>query len=270
MHVAEARAHGLELSYALCDFDAESLRWRDLAAALADVQARGFAGVNVTYPFKQSVLPLLDELSPTASRLGAVNTVIFRDGRRIGHNTDGLGFAENFRRGLPGAPRRSVVQLGAGGAGAAVADALLEAGAERLSLFDTDRERADLLIARLGRLFGEGRVTACVDLPAEMAIADGLVNATPVGMAALPGLPLPIQLLRPDLWVADIVYVPIETELLRAARQLGCRTLGGGGMAVHQAAEAFALFTGLAPDVERMRSRFLADLGRGGVSGQRV
>jgi shikimate dehydrogenase len=218
----------------------------------------GFSGLNITYPCKQAVVPLLDQLSPDARALGAVNTVLLKDGQRIGHNTDCSGFAESFRRGLPDVRRDHVVQLGAGGAGAAVAHALLAEGVGRLAISDTDTPRAEALATDLAARFGAGRAVVVGDLAAEVAAADGLVNCTPVGMAKLPGTPLPVALLRPALWVAEIVYFPLETELLRAARAIGCRTLDGGGMAVFQAVGAFRLFTGLEPDAARMQRHFAA------------
>jgi len=261
LHMQEADAQGFGLTYRLIDLDADSWKRADLRQALEGVERDGFSGVNVTYPFKQDVIPLLHELSEDAGRLGAVNTVLFRDGRRIGHNTDWSGFAENLRRGLPGCGKAQVVLLGAGGAGAAVGYALLHDGVDRLVVFDTDAAKARELAAKLAGLFGEGRALPGSDLVAVLAAADGLVNATPVGMAKHPGTPLSPELLRADQWVADIVYVPIETELLSQARARGCRALDGGGMAVFQAAEAFKLFTGREPDAERMRSRFLKDVG---------
>ena len=129
-------------------------------------------------------------------------------------------------------------------------------GVGRLTISDTETARAEALAAALGAHFGAGRAVACTDLPAAVAAADGLVNCTPVGMAKLPGTPLPVALLRPALWVAEIVYFPLETELLRAARAIGCRTLDGGGMAVFQAVGAFRLFTGIVPDAERMVRHF--------------
>jgi shikimate dehydrogenase len=184
--------------------------------------------------------------------------VVLRDGRRVGHNTDWYGFAQSLRRNLPDAPRARVVQLGAGGAGAAVAHAMLTLGAGRLTLVDTERPRAERVAAELAARFGAGRAEATDDLAGALAGADGLINTTPVGMAKYPGLPLPAALLRRDLWVAEIVYFPMETELLRAARALGCRTLDGGGMAVFQAVEAFRLFTGITPDADRMLRHFAA------------
>ena len=244
LHEAEAAAQGIDYSYRLLDIDR-------LGAGVGELVGRarraGYSGLNVTHPCKQDVVEHLDELSPEAAALDAVNTVVFQDGRAIGHNTDASGFAESFRRGLLDAPLGKVVLLGAGGAGAAVAHAAQRLGARELVVVDVDGERAVLLAERLGARAGE------LD---ELADADGLIHATPTGMVAHPGLPLDEEHLRADLWVAEVVYRPLETELLRRASELGCRTLHGGGMAVFQAAGSFELFTGVEPDRERM----LADL----------
>lgn len=262
MHEREGAAQGLRYIYKRIDIERLDLTAADLPDLLAAAERMGFDGLNVTYPCKQAIIPLLDTLSDDARALGAVNTVVLRDGRRIGHNTDWWGFAEGFRRGLPDARLGAVVQLGAGGAGAAVAHAALTLGVERLSLFDTDTARAADLATELSARFGAGRAVAGESLDREMGRADGLIHATPTGMAKFPGLPLPADLLHPALWVAEIVYFPLETELLRAARALGCRTLDGGGMAVFQAVEAFHLFTGIEPDATRMQAHFAAMVGR--------
>jgi shikimate dehydrogenase len=229
-----------------------------LPQLLSAAELMGFAGLNITHPLKQAVIPLLTELSDDARALGAVNTVLLRDGRRIGHNTDWSGFAASFRRGLPGVPMDRVVLLGAGGAGAAVAHALLTLGTGVLSIFDVDAVRAERLAGELCGRFGAGKAVCVRDLEDAMARTRGLVHATPTGMASHPGLPLAERWLRSELWVAEIVYFPLETALLQSARGLGCRTLDGGGMAVFQAAEAFRLFTGTAPDPQRMLDHFAA------------
>lgn len=252
LHECEARAAGFALQYRLLDLELLKADVTALPELLAQAQAQGLAGVNITHPCKQAVLPLLDELSEEAAVIGAVNTVVFRAAKRIGHNTDCFGFAASFRRGLANVPLRRVVLLGAGGAGSAVAVAALQMGVEQLAIYDADEARARVLASRLQNFYAKDRVGAKNDLVAAMTEADGLIQATPVGMLGHPGLPLPLQLLRPDHWVAEIIYFPLETELLRHARQLGCRTLDGGGMAVFQAAEAFRLFTGVTPDSERM------------------
>ena len=258
LHEQEAAKQGLRCIYRLIDLDLLKLGVDALPELLTAAERMGFAGLNITHPCKQAVIAHLHDLSQDARALGAVNTVVLRDRRRVGHNTDWYGFAENFRRGLPDVSLRRVVQMGAGGAGSAVAHAVLTLGAEQLTIIDIDADRARLVAHSLSRRFGEGRAIAGTDVVAAMAGADGLINATPIGMANYPGLPVVKEVLRPALWVAEIVYFPLETELLRIARAHGCRTLDGGGMAVWQAVEAFRLFTGIAPDAGRMLRHFAA------------
>jgi shikimate dehydrogenase len=149
-----------------------------------------------------------------------------------------------------------VVQIGAGGAGAATAYAMLGLGVSQLTLFDTNQERAVSLATRLSSRFPALDIRAAWELAAPLADAQGIVNASPLGMQNHPGSAVPPSLLRPGLWVADIVYFPLETELLRSARAAGCRTLDGSDMVVFQAARAFEIFTGRKADGERMRRHF--------------
>jgi shikimate dehydrogenase len=258
LHEQEGDAQGMRYLYRLIDLDALKLDINALPELLDGAQHMGFTGLNITFPCKQAVIALLDELSPEARGIGAVNTVVFKDGKRIGHNTDCLGFAEGFRRGLKDVARKRVVQMGAGGAGAAVAHALLGEGVEQLTIFEVDPARARSLVDNLNSHFGATRAVLGLDLPAAMASADGLVNTTPVGMSKLPGTPLPPQLLHAALWVAEIIYFPLETELLKHARALGCLTLDGGTMAVFQAVKAFELFSGQPADAARMQAHFQA------------
>src|SRR5215813_10299998 len=161
LHEREGGAQGLTYIYRLVDLDALRLGVEALPELLAAARRFAFTGLNVTHPCKQAIIPLLDALSPRARALGAVNTVVFEaDGRAVGHNTDWSGFAESFRRELADAPRRRVVLLGAGGAGAAVAHALLTLGVGELSIIDTDGTRADRLAADLCGRFGEDRAIA--------------------------------------------------------------------------------------------------------------
>ena len=257
MHHEEARAQGLELEYRLFDLAVMDMDQANLPALLEELGASGYAGVNVTHPYKQAVIPLLDSLSEGAARVGAVNTIAFRDGRPHGYNTDVTGFAASFRRGLPDARLGNVFQAGAGGAGSATANAILELGASCLMLFDPEQERAERLTENLRWTFGSERVRSVRDVPAAIAGADGVINSTPIGMAEHPGTPVPTDLLTPDKWVADIVYFPLETQLLKSARAMGCAVLDGGGMAVYQAAGAFEIFTGRPADADRMRQRFI-------------
>jgi shikimate dehydrogenase len=260
LHEDEGEALGLHYVYKIIDFEALGLSESDLAATLVHARRLGFSGLNVTHPYKQTVMPLLDGLSPEAEAIGAVNTVRIRDGRMTGHNTDAFGFAEGFRNGLTGAPVHHVVQLGAGGAGAATAYAMLDLGAERLELSDIEPARAAALAERLGRHFEPSRIAVVRDLEASLTEADGVVHATPTGMAGHPGLPLPAAMLSVRHWVAEIVYFPLETELLALARRLGCRTLDGGAMVVYQAAKAFELITGETANAGRMLARFRASI----------
>jgi shikimate dehydrogenase len=261
LHEREGAAQGLRYMYRLIDLTILDLGIEALDQLITAAQRMGFAGLNITHPCKQSVIPLLDDLSDDARALGAVNTVVLKDGKRIGHNTDWFGFAENFRRGLPDVPRDHVVQLGAGGAGSAVAHAALTCGVKKLTIIDTVADHARSVAEGRAARFGPERISVAdpADIASALATADGLINTTPIGMEKYPGLPLPAALLRPELWIAEIIYFPLETELLRTARALGCRTLDGGGMTVFQAAEAFHLFTGIEPDAQRMLQHF-ADL----------
>jgi shikimate dehydrogenase len=256
LHEQEARSLGLALHYHLIDLARIRPGATDLPRLLDAVQAIGFSGVNVTHPFKQAVLPLLDRLSADAEAIGAVNTVVFQDGQRTGHNTDWSGFAVPFQRQLGDVSRDHVTLLGAGGAGAAVAHAMLTLGAGRLSIVDADSSKAETLAASLRSRFGAGRIEAAHDARTSIAHANGMINATPIGMTGHPGTPVDPSWLEPRHWVAEVVYFPLETELLRAAKKRGCRTLDGGGMAVWQAIGAFELFTGSAPDAQRMEQHF--------------
>ncbi len=262
MHEAEGAAMGIGYRYDLLDTDA------DIQGSLADIvsqaEADGFAGLNVTYPYKQDALALLDTLSDAAARVGAVNTIVFRDGKRFGHNADFWGFAESLRQGLPGVTLGTVLLIGAGGAGGAVAHALADLGARHILISDTRRAAAHTLAAQVNAAAGRADAASVAEsLETAARYADGIVNATPVGMAKLPGSPLDASLLEPRHWVADIVYFPLETALLRAAAATGCRTLSGEGMAIFQAARAFELFTGKSPDPARMRATFRAMGDRG-------
>ncbi|MFO1271987.1 MAG: shikimate dehydrogenase [Rubrivivax sp.] len=257
MQEAEARAQGLALHYQLIDLDVTHQGPEALPMLIGAARTMGFAGLNITYPCKQAVIPLLDELSDEARAMGAVNTVVFEGGKATGHNTDGSGWAWGFRRQLPQADLSRVVLLGAGGAGSAIAHAALRLGVQALTLVDSDGPRAQALADSLNRQYAGQRARGGTEVAQALEGATGLIHATPTGMDKLPGLPLPAALLRPDLWVSEIVYFPLETQLLQAARARGCAVSDGGGMAVGQAVGAFRLFTGLEPDAERMQAQFM-------------
>lgn len=262
MHEAEAAAHEMLYLYRPVDLvrigrDAASVG--ELLMAGRDL---GFNAFNITHPCKQIVLEHLDEVSERAAALEAVNTVLIQDGRLIGHNTDQTGFASALATELPGVPKSSVVQIGTGGAGAAVAYALLESGVEHLSLFDIDPERAAERARALAPYFPHARVSAvhADELNAVLGGADGVVNCTPIGMHNHPGTPIDLELITQHHWVADVIYLPVDTPLVRHARALGCSVLDGGAMAVGQAVDAFRLITGVEPNRDRMREHFLSML----------
>jgi shikimate dehydrogenase len=250
----EARHHGLRLHYQLIDLDPAGVGVEALPGLVSAARIMGVAGLNITFPCKQAVMPLLDDLSDEARAIGAVNTVV-RDGKRlVGYNTDGPGWAWGFQRALPDADLSRVVLVGAGGAGAACADAVLRLGAREVLVFDQDGARASELAARLNQNFPGARARAAEKIV--LAGASGLIHATPVGMLRHPGMPFPAELLRPSLWVSEVVYVPLETELLKTARRMGCRIADGGHMNVGQAVRGFKLFTGLEADPARMDAHF--------------
>ena len=253
---AEARHHGLQLHYQLIDLDSVASGVEVLPALIAAARVMGFAGLNVTYPCKQSVIPLLDHLSEEARAIGAVNTVVRESGRLVGYNTDGSGWSWGFRRALPGANLSRVVLLGAGGAGSACADAVLRLGARELLIVDLDRSRAAALAEQLNLCLPGRRASAAADAESALRGATGLIQATPVGMASHPGMPVPERLLQPSMWVSEVVYVPLKTPLLTAAQRIGCATADGGHMNVGQAVGAFKLFTGLEADPARMNAHF--------------
>lgn len=256
LHEREGAEQGLVYVYRLLDLDVLGVDADRLPELLTAAERMGFTGVNLTHPCKQRVIPLIHELSPEAAAIAAVNTLVFSGGRRVGYNTDWSGFAESFRQELSDASRERVVQLGAGGAGAAVAYAALTLGVSRITIVDTDIARAASLAQRLCNRFGPTRAVSSDNIPQALSEADGLINATPVGMAKYPGIPLDAVHLRGELWIADIIYFPLETELLRIARERGCRTMSGAGMAVFQAAQAFQLFSGREANAERMLRHF--------------
>jgi shikimate dehydrogenase len=256
LHQAEARAQGLDLVYRLIDLDVLRVGDEALPRLLEDAVREGYSGLNITFPCKQAIIPLLHAVSDEARAIGAVNTVVIAGGKLTGHNTDASGWAWGFKRALPGADLTRVVLLGAGGAGAAVGYAALGLGVRELSIFDVDPSRAAALASRLGTQFTGRKVAQGQDLKSAMQSATGLIHCTPTGMAGHPGIPLDEKLLRPSMWVSEIVYVPLETELLKAARRAGCATADGGHMNVGQAILGFKLFTGRDADPARMDAHF--------------
>ena len=260
MHEAEAREMGLDYEYRIFDLIELGRPATDVGAILTEAESVGFAAMNITHPCKQLVVDLVDELDSDAAHLGAVNLVVFDDGRLIGFNTDWMGYRDGLVAGLPGASFERVVQIGCGGAGAATAYALLSEGTERLDLLDVDPTRAEDLAARMRTHFPAPRIGTLApdDVARAIARASGVVHATPMGMLHHPGIPFDPDLLREGAWVSDVVYRPLETELVRQAAERGHPVLDGGRMAVGQACASLRIISGLLPDRERMERHFRA------------
>ena len=257
LHIEAFAAAGIEGYYHVMDVDV--LPGRRLPQLLEAVKTAGFCGTNVTFPFKQEVLSLLDEVDREAAQIGAVNAVtIALDGRTKGYNTDRRGFRRSFEEGLgqASAEAATVVLVGAGGAGRAVAFALMDLGVTTVVVHDRDAKQAATLMADLTTHYGAARCRLADNLERDIAEADGVVNATPVGMLGFPGNPVPVEALHGEHWAADVIYTPIETAFIKAAAAKGARVLTGGGMCVHQAAETFRLFVGIEPDVKHMHRTF--------------
>jgi shikimate dehydrogenase len=254
-------AAGLDGFYHLIDID--QLRERRLPQLLEAIKAVGFAGANITYPFKQAILPLLDAIDPEAAQVGAVNAVaVAPDGRTIGYNFDRPGWRKSFeeRFGCGSAQGAIVAQVGAGGAGRAVAFALMDLGVDTLVIHDRDAARAAALTTDLSAHYGPSRCRIADDLAGDIAAADGVVNATQTGMTGFPGSPVPVSALKATHWAADVIYTPIETAFLKAAVAEGARVLNGSGMCVHAARAAFRLFTGLEPELAGLHRSFAVAL----------
>ena len=250
-------AAGIDGFYHLMDVD--QLPTRRLPQLLDAMKAAGFAGTNVTYPFKQEILPLLDAIDPEAAQIGAINTVaIAPNGSTTGYNFDRRGWRYSFEEtfGNDSARGGTVVLVGAGGAGRAVAFALMDLGVALLIVHDRDGPRANALCADLAKYYGAARCRVARDPEREIVAANGIVNATQMGMRGFPGNPVPVFALEPSQWAADVIYTPVDTEFIMAAAAKGARTMNGGGMCVHQAVEAFRLFTGITPDVARLHRVF--------------
>ncbi|TAI65539.1 shikimate dehydrogenase [Bradyrhizobium sp. Leo170] len=251
MHEQAADALGVRCHYHLIELAGAGRE--ELRALLDGVRRLGFAGVNVTFPYKEAVVDLLDELSPHARAIGAVNSVKVQAGRLMGHNTDATGFERAIGHFSAASSRGVVALIGAGGVGKAIAFALAARGVAELVIFDVDRARAEQFAARLPR---DQPTRTAGSVEEALRDAVGMVNATPVGMLPDRGSPVPDVLLHRGLWVADAIYWPLWTPLLKAAKAKGAEVMTGRDLAIYQAADAFELFTGLRPSVVEMGNAF--------------
>ena len=257
MQESEARAHGLSLLY--LRFDTLHTPWSDksLSEMIRYAHAAGFVGLNVTHPYKIAILDHLDGLSDAAQRIGAVNTIIFDGHLNVGHNTDYIGFKSALLAHSFSQKMTTVLLLGAGGAAAAVAWALLDSGVESLLIYDKDQEKTNTLCRQIARHAPAAEIVAIDALNGQVIkSARGIVNSTPMGMHAYPGEAIDVSSISKNAWVCDIVYFPLETSLLSKCKAKGCQVIDGSFMAVGQAAASFELFTGKPADKARMFDTF--------------
>jgi len=222
----------------------------DLASVLRTMPQMGFVGANVTIPHKEAILRIADVISDRAALIGAANTLIFRkDGRIHADNTDGAGFIANLRQGAPAWNPSSgpAAVLGAGGAARAVIAALIEVGVPEIRLANRSRPRAEALRADFGAKIV---VTEWVQAANMLEDATTVVNTTSLGMVGKPDFRIPLDALSPKAIVTDLVYTPLMTHFLAEAQSIGCTTVDGLGMLLHQAAPGFERWFGHRPDVD--------------------
>ncbi|MBX7244486.1 MAG: shikimate dehydrogenase [Candidatus Sumerlaeaceae bacterium] len=256
MHNAEFRRLGMNWEYRAVDVPPEKV-----GDTVKSFRAEGIAGFNVTIPHKLAVMEFLDEITPEALLIGAVNTVQNLNGRFIGHNTDMAGWRDDIEQDIPLAGRK-VCLIGAGGAARAIAVGTLKAGAATLRIIARRAEAAARLAADLAPMAGQCSLSGTSLDNANTAVSECevLVNTTPVGMAAHPGIPIRASWITRHHYVYDSIYVPAETELLKAARLAGARTRNGLGMLARQGAAAFEIWTGMKPDATAMEATLRAHL----------
>lgn len=244
-------------------FPLEIQSFEDLSHAIESMGVFNIIGANVTMPYKEKVIELLDGLDESAAQCGAVNTIVTTEKGLVGYNTDGIGFLNSFIEEFNTSPQGKIVLIvGAGGAAKAVTFAFLNAGVPRVIIYNNSKSRAMYLVERVEKFFPgkcEWRPLNNKPVPSEgINEADIIVNATKVGMKGETegqSLILP-EFLRPGQFVCDVIYNPPVTKLLADAKSVCCRTLGGEGMLIHQAAVAFKLWFGFDSDVELMRRVF--------------
>lgn len=242
----------LDLNYIYLPFPVEE---NNLKGALSALPALGIVGVNVTYPYKEKVLEYLDEVTEEAELTRAVNTILVRDNRLIGYNTDGEGFITSLKKGTGIDSRgKKVVIIGAGGAGRAVSIQLAKEGVKGIGLFDIVFDKAQDLASHIEKNIPKAKATALKEegLEKEIKEADILINATPVGIKPDDPPPIDPKLLHPNLLVYDLIYNPSKTRLLSEAEEIGAKTLNGMGMLLYQGALAFTIWTGREAPIEVM------------------
>lgn len=260
LHVREATRLGLEYEYLPIDLIDEPEV--DLGRWLDRLEDEGYAATNVTHPFKQQVLAHVDRSSPAVEQVGSANLVLLGPEGRVAHNTDCTGFRAGLESFLGDGARGRVLQVGGGGAGLATAYSLVGMGFDEVVVHDLSENAAAAVVDRFaGCREDVALTTSGGDLDRWLPLVDGVVHVTPMGMAHHPGVAFAPERLGPSTWVAEVVYRPLETELVRRARAHGLPVLDGGAMAVGQAADSLQRITGVEPDRARMTAEFRSLVG---------
>jgi len=230
---------------------------KDFDTVFDDCAAGGYAGINITYPYKETVMTRVAPADEAVRAIGAANTVVFGGRDPVGYNTDATGFVAAFRANFPGSNPGTVALVGAGGAGRAIGFALLTLGASEIRVFDTDRRKADGLVAALDKAGTRAAVRVSATVAEAVAGADGLINCTPIGMTGMAGSAIPADLIAGNGWAFDVVYTPVATEFLEAARRNGRAIMSGYELFFFQGVDAFRLFTGHEVPQDRLRRALL-------------
>lgn len=256
MHNDLFQIYGIDAHY-----QAFHVKKEHLSDAILGFRALGIAGFNVTVPHKEAIIPLLDELDPLAKAIGAVNTVVYDNGKLKGFNTDGSGFVKGLLDRVSSLRDKKVLIVGAGGAARAIYFTMAEAGPQLLDICNRTVSKAELIVKEC-----PFQVPAsALDInkaESKLETYDLIIQTTPMGMApAIEESPLSVHNLKPGSFVSDIVYNPLETRLLREAGNKGAEIQNGVDMFVHQGALAFEKWTGIEPDIKRMKDKVLKQLG---------
>ena len=251
LHVLLGRMCGMDVSYDYLDSD--QIEDFDLIKQLTTCSEKGYAGVNVTHPYKTSARKLITPRKRLPAALGAVNTVVFREDGWRGDNTDFVGFMRGYKKQFGDAKPGTVLQLGAGGVGLATAFGLRGLGADKILVHDKDIARGEELVATLTAADEQAEFVGAENLSDAVRSADGLINCTPVGMNQYPGCPFDVDLLGGQKWAFDAVYTPVETAFLRTATKSGIEVMTGFELFFFQGIEAFEVFSGAEIDADAAR-----------------
>ena len=254
LHVLLGRMCGMDVSYDYLDSD--QIEGFDLIKQLTTCSEKGYAGVNVTHPYKTSARKLITPRKRLPAALGAVNTVVFREDGWRGDNTDFVGFMRGYKKQFGDAKPGTVLQLGAGGVGLATAFGLRGLGADKILVHDKDITRGEELVATLTAADAQAEFVSAENLSDAVRSADGLINCTPVGMNQYPGCPFDVDLLGGQKWTFDAVYTPVETAFLRTATKSGIEVMTGFELFFFQGIEAFEVFSGAEIDADAARQDY--------------